>query len=96
MAQQGIIYLTIMERIMDSFTKEKEDWSAEIKELEDYFSTCTLPVDPIYISKHITVVDSKKFIDSHLRTVKAQNGNKRYKHFVTRLKTFIKIIEKLK
>jgi hypothetical protein len=63
----------------------KENWSNEIAEMEAFFLTATLPDEPIFLNDSMTITDCPGFIQSHLATVKANNGNKTFLPFFERL-----------
>lgn len=50
-------------------------WQQDIAELEKYFAGIALPTEPIQLTAGLTITDLPKFIDSHLNTLKANNGN---------------------
>ena len=50
-------------------------WQKDIDELETYFAGIDLPTEPIRLTAGVTITDLPKFIDSHLKTLKANNGN---------------------
>jgi hypothetical protein len=55
-----------------------------IEELEAYFEGIDLP-ETVYLNKATKIVDVKKFINSHLITVKAHGHIKAYASFMDRL-----------
>lgn len=65
--------------------KPSKDWTEAITVLEDFFAKAELPNEPIQISPGETVADLPLFIESHLDTVKAQNGNPIYLPYLHRL-----------
>ena len=50
-------------------------WEQDIQELETYFAGTTLPTEPIRLTAGEIITDLPKFIESHLNTLKANNGN---------------------
>jgi hypothetical protein len=60
-------------------------WADAIAELETYFASIKLPTQPIRLSQCSTITDSSLFIESHLATVKANNGKKRFLPYLNRL-----------
>ncbi|TRZ52037.1 hypothetical protein D4S03_04090 [bacterium] len=60
----------------------KDEW--HIKELEDFFASEELP-EAIKLNAWTDITDLHLFIQSHLSTVKAQNGNKTYLPYYQRL-----------
>ncbi|MGD9930249.1 MAG: DUF6371 domain-containing protein [Mangrovibacterium sp.] len=65
-----------------------QDWSREVADLERYFSETTLPAAPVRLNQCSTIVDTRLFIESHLATVKGQNGNEAYLPYLDRLREF--------
>lgn len=69
-------------------TKQVQDWSIEIAELEKYFSEVELPNQPIKLKDNSTVTNHLVFIDSHLAILKSNNGKEKFKPYLKRLKSF--------
>jgi hypothetical protein len=65
---------------------EKQLWN--VSELEQYFETVTLPVTSLKLNDYSTITDASKFIDSHLTTVKFNNGNPTFLPYLERLTEF--------
>ncbi|MEJ5963502.1 DUF6965 family protein [Pedobacter immunditicola] len=63
-----------------------------IEELEAYFEGIDLP-ETVYLNKATKIVDVKKFVRSHLITVKAHGHIKAYSSFFDRLLQLKDIIE---
>jgi hypothetical protein len=61
-------------------------WQQDIAELETYFAGIALPTEPIRLTAGVTITDLPKFIDSHLNTLKANNGNPTFIAALNRLK----------
>jgi hypothetical protein len=61
------------------------NWDKEIEEIELFFSKKEIPL-VIKINDYITIIDSKKFIESHLAICKGNNGNKTFIPYLNRLK----------
>jgi hypothetical protein len=68
-------------------------WQQDIAELETYFAGITLPTEPIRLTAGVTITDLPKFIDSHLNTLKANNGNPTYIATLNRLLQLKNIIK---
>lgn len=64
-----------------------EDWSSDIAELQAFFSTVDMAAlqQPIRLNSFSTITDLQKYIDSHLATVKANNGKPWFKVYLERL-----------
>jgi hypothetical protein len=50
-------------------------WEKDIAELETFFAGIILPTEPIRLTAGETITNLPKFIDSHLNTIRANNGN---------------------
>lgn len=50
-------------------------WEKDIAELETFFAGITLPTEPIRLTAGETITNLPQFIDSHLNTIRANNGN---------------------
>lgn len=68
------------------YRRKLEDWSAEIRELEAFFTSTNLPTIPIKLDEATTILDCKRFVDNHLGNVKANEGKIRFKVYLNRLK----------
>jgi hypothetical protein len=68
-------------------------WTHDITELENFFASIELPTHPIKLNKCSTITDHSKFIENHLATVKANNGNRTFLPDLTRLQEFKNIIQ---
>ena len=70
-----------------------ESWELEIIDLEKYFATVTLPTSPIKLNSHGTISDCFKFVQSHLATVRANNGKPAFKPYLNRLKELKSVLD---
>ncbi len=62
-----------------------QNWDQEISELEQFFNDIP-PIDSIVnLNQYTKIIDVKKFINSHLTIVKAQNGNPCYRPYLESL-----------
>ena len=61
------------------------NWDKDIKELEDFFKSIKLPEKPIKLNDSTMILDVYKFINSHMSTIKSNNGNLIYKPYLSRL-----------
>ena len=66
--------------------KQATTWDKEIEELEQFFASIVLPDHPIKFKTGETIKRVNIFLDSHLKTVKANNGKRTFLPFLTRLK----------
>ncbi|MFC3881273.1 DUF6965 family protein [Algoriphagus namhaensis] len=62
------------------------NWSKEITELENYFSSIELPTQPIKLNKCSTINDCPLLIESHFTAVKVNKGKRTYLPYLNRLK----------
>lgn len=69
------------------------NWDQDISMLEEYFNNHRLPEVPVQLNKGEKIVDMDKFITSHLRTIKVNNGNEVFLPHLNRLKKLKKIME---
>ncbi len=65
-----------------------ENWDQEIRELELFFESTTLPEGPIKLNSYSIIQDTNKFIASHLEFVRANSGKKAYFPYLQRLLKF--------
>jgi hypothetical protein len=71
----------------------KQNWTFEISELETYFAAVELPSQPVRLNQCSIITNVPQFIESHLSTVKANNGRSIYLPYLHRLQTLKQIIE---
>jgi hypothetical protein len=67
-------------------------WQADINELEQYFSGITTPAHPLTLNDHSTITNLSQFIESHLQTVKANDGKECFRPYLNRLQEIKQII----
>ena len=67
-------------------TQKNDDWSKEIDSLESYFKSIKLPEAIYDFQKAETILNVHKFIQTHLETLKFNNGNKTYINHLDRLR----------
>lgn len=84
---QPIEAIKINDTVFNSTYVDKPvlNWNKEIKELEDFFESITLPKKPIKLNACTIILDVSKFINSHMSTIKSNNGNLIYKPYLSRL-----------
>ena len=70
----------------------EENWEKEISELQTYFSTAMLPLPSVMLNWHTTIIDTSKFIQSHLTIAHANNGNKTFLPYLERLRELKKLL----
>jgi len=73
--------------------KPKENWNNEICDLETYFSTVKLQTKPIQFNSYTKIIDVRLFVESHLSTLRANNGISIIKPHLTRLQELRRILD---
>jgi hypothetical protein len=63
-----------------------ENWLPEITELEHFFDIVKLPEALVKLDNYRTIIDTSKYIKSHLDICKGQNGKARYLPYLERLR----------
>jgi len=74
----------------------KQNWNVEISELESYFAAVELPAQPVRLNKCTVIKNVPLFTESHLSTVKANNGQSIFLPHLHRLQTLKQIIKNQK
>src|SRR5690554_797504 len=69
-----------------------ENWSSEIKELEIYFDSIDLTVDPVRLNACSSITNISLFINSHLTVIKANNGKRTALPHLDRLRSLKAIL----
>lgn len=72
--------------------EQPENWGNDIAELENYFASIELPTQPVKLNKCSTIKDCSLFIESHITTVKANNGKRNFLPYLNRLKDLKQIL----
>ncbi len=80
-------YIEIKEHI-------SENWNPDIIELETFFETASLPIHPVNLNPFSTITNISLFIESHIATVKTNNGNRTFLPYLERLKELKNITNK--
>jgi hypothetical protein len=65
-----------------------EGWEQALQELENHFAAITIPTQPIRLNTCTTITDCPLFIESHIATLKANNGKPTYLPYLNRLQAF--------
>jgi hypothetical protein len=78
------------------FTKPEqpkpESWEQDITELENYFARIELPTQPVKLNKCSTIANCSLFIESHLATVKANDGKRTFLPYLNRLQELKQVL----
>jgi hypothetical protein len=62
-----------------------ESWEQDITELENYFAGIAVPAQLLKLNECSTITDCSLFIESHIATVKANNGKRTFLPYLKRL-----------
>ncbi len=81
---------SIFER--DYRPQPKQNWSVEIYELEKHFTSVEIPSQPVRLNNYTMITNVPLFIESHLSTVKANNGQSIFLPHLHRLQQLKQII----
>lgn len=68
------------------------NWEQDITELEKYFTSITLPTQPVKLNKCSTITNCSLFIESHFATVKANNGKRTFLPYLNRLQELKQVL----
>lgn len=60
--------------------------SADIEDLEEFFSVCKMPEGDVEIGPGATIIDCSKFVESHISYVKHNPHSRSFVPFLDRLK----------
>lgn len=72
--------------------EQPPNWNNEIAELETYFVAAEPPTQPVKLNEYSTIIDYSLFIESHLATVKENNGKETFLPYLNRLQEFKQIL----
>ena len=75
-----------LERILAITKPVQKDWNKNIIEIENYFKSIEIPKQAVKLNKCTTITNCDMFIDSHIKTVKANNGKETFLPYLDRLK----------
>jgi len=70
-----------------------DSWQQDIAELENYFTSIEIPTQPVKLNPAETIINCSLFIESHLATVKANNGKQTFLPYLNRLQILKHILE---
>jgi len=79
-------------RIGHPIKEKPQNWSNDIAELENYFASIELPTQPIKLNRWSIITDCSLFIESHLATVKANNGKRTFLPYLNRLQELKQVL----
>lgn len=72
--------------------EQPQNWSNDIAELENYFTSIELPTQPVKLNRCSTITDCSLFIESHFATVKANNGKRTFLPYLNRLQELKQVL----
>lgn len=70
-----------------------EGWEQALQELENHFAAITIPTQPIRLNTCTTITDCPLFIESHIATLKANNGKPTFLPYLNRLQAFSTLLK---
>ncbi len=70
-----------------------ENWEQDITELENYFESIAIPPGPLMLNQCGIIINIPLFIESHIATLKANNGKLTFAPFLSRLQTLKTILQ---
>ncbi len=71
---------------------EPENWEKDITDLENYFKGISLPIQPIMLNRCSRITNCSLFIESHIATVKANNGKRNFLPYFNRLQELKQVL----
>ena len=78
---------------LDTIKKEQpENWSKEIVDFETYFANIELPTHAVQLKPGERIKDVSLFIESHVATVKGNNGNRTFLPYLNRLQKLKQVL----
>lgn len=80
------------ERIEHLKKEQPQNWSNDIAELENYFTSIELPTQPVKLNRCSTITDCSLFIESHFAAVKGNNGNRTFLPYLNRLQELKQVL----
>tara|TARA_R110002096_G_scaffold282779_1_gene476727 strand:- start:3614 stop:4993 length:1380 start_codon:yes stop_codon:yes gene_type:complete len=74
--------------------KQTDNWNDQIEELESFFNKIDLSENNCFLNQATKITNVTQFLQSHLATVKANNGNSTYLPYLVRLQELKVILKK--
>lgn len=81
------------DKFSETTVEESQNWNDDIIELEIFFLNAKLPPYPIKLNKFSLIKDCSFFIESHMKVIKANNGNRVFLPYLNRLFELKKALE---
>lgn len=84
--QPAVQRLLLLDRQRNSPLPDMPLWTEELEQIEGYFSTHPLPVVPVLLDGHTVIAEPGKFLETHLATLKANDGRRTFLPYLDRLR----------
>jgi hypothetical protein len=81
-------------RIQQPIKEQPLNWSNDIAELEAFFTSIALPIQPVKLDRCSTITNCSQFIESHFATTKANNGKRTFLPYLNRLQELRQVLMK--
>jgi hypothetical protein len=81
-------------RILQPIKEQPLNWSNDIAELEAFFTSIALPIQPVKLDRCSTITNCSQFIESHFATAKANNGKRTFLPYLNRLQELRQVLMK--
>lgn len=72
--------------------EQLKEWDADISELNAFFENITITNKPVKLNQSTIIINCQTFIESHLATVKANNGKETFIPYLNRLKLLREVL----
>ena len=73
--------------------EQPKNWNEEITELESFFNNTLIPDKPLKMNQWTTIKNCRRFINSNLKTVNSNNGNKTFIPYLNQLQRLKEILK---
>lgn len=68
--------------------------NVNLKDIKDFFSNCEINENPVKLDKCTTVLNVKKFIETHTKLLESNSGNELFLPYYERLLKLYLILKK--
>jgi hypothetical protein len=72
---------------------KSDSWSQELADLENYFASAVLPSNSLRLNSFSTITDCSLFVESHLSTLRQNNGKRSFMPYLGRLNNLRSILD---
>ncbi len=90
--EQPIAEIELHQILTPSQKNIQPDWDKSIAEIETFFAGITLPTQPIKLNQCSTITNVPLFLERHLATIKANQGNMNFLPYLNRLQNLKEIL----